>query len=109
MENPLKMKHISLSLLAMGLLLLSSCFEDDKRLITDDDVNAVPLHFYANIEAQQDSSLQTKSTLSGTSTDANRKVLWEPSDSIYVTNGKNGAKFNNITPENSESRLPDQR
>lgn len=101
MENPLKMKHISLSLIAVALFLFGSCLENNKRLISVEDENVVPLHFYARIESQPDSTT-TKSTLSGTSTDAIRKVLWEPSDSIYVTNGTSSSRFNNVFEENSD-------
>ncbi|MBR5936460.1 MAG: Ig-like domain-containing protein [Bacteroidaceae bacterium] len=101
MENPLKMKHISLLFIAVGLLIFGSCLEDNKRLISIEEDNTVPLHFYARIESQPDSAA-TKSALSGTSTDAIRKVLWEPADSIYVTNGSTSARFNNVFEENSD-------
>ena len=84
------------------MLFLCSCNEESKRLIIDNSSDGPSMLFYGSMESRSDSSDVTKSILNGTSTDNTRKVLWEPSDSIYVTNGSTGSKFRNVVESNTD-------
>ena len=104
MENLLIMKHLRLSFILIISFILYNCNEDSKKLVTDTDngTDAPSMRFYGSMESRSDSLDATKATLGGTSTDDTRKVLWEPSDYIYVTNGSTGSKFKNIVKSNTD-------
>lgn len=67
----------------------------------EDNNKSKLMSFVARIEVRTQ-DLETRTILGGISSDANRSILWEYNDQVYVTNGTSSAKFTNQTEGTSD-------
>ena len=103
MDNKLIMRKSYILLMLAAVFAAVGC--DNESLFksqnnSTDVENGVYMCFRAIIDKSPDSKV-TKAILADTPADNYRRVLWQPKDSVYVTNGRDYAVFSNLVNETS--------